>query len=418
MAEQVEGLKLKISADVTGAIAAINAFHTTFKNMSNSINGTVLNVQGNMNSFSTSIQDLGSLKNIEQMQHLQDIMNDQRTKKSIELTTKSLEKQNKVLVKMKNNLLAIALATYAVIKVSTLMNIWMSESSQLLGFFIDSALLPLSPLIEGILTVMWMFSDWFAGLDPIIQGAVGALGLVAGAIAVWSVIGPTVMAILTTLGGIFTWLGAIIGGLSLPVLAVIAAIVAVAAIAWYLYNNWDTVIAKIGVLWDWLKTKISDIWESIKTYLKEVWDKIWTGASTVWESIKESIVNAIRGAWNIVSEIIDKIKNAITSIPGVSTAISMAKNAWSGVTSYLGYAQGTEYVPATGLYKLHAGEAVIPASQNRGSGTSEGNNQSVVFNNSFNISASIKSDTDVRQLASQLSSYFRDDMIRYVRGTV
>lgn len=32
-----------------------------------------------------------------------------------------------------------------------------------------------------------------------------------------------------------------------------------------------------------------------------------------------------------------------------------------------GYAAGTDYVPRTGFYKLHQGEAVIPASDNRGS---------------------------------------------------
>ena len=36
----------------------------------------------------------------------------------------------------------------------------------------------------------------------------------------------------------------------------------------------------------------------------------------------------------------------------------------AGVT---GYATGTDYVPETGIYLLHEGEAVIPAAQNNGS---------------------------------------------------
>jgi hypothetical protein len=35
----------------------------------------------------------------------------------------------------------------------------------------------------------------------------------------------------------------------------------------------------------------------------------------------------------------------------------------------MGYASGTSYVPRTGLYQLHQGEAVIPANKNNGSGT-------------------------------------------------
>ncbi|VVB52178.1 Uncharacterised protein [uncultured archaeon] len=411
MAEQVEGLKIKISADVAGAIAAINNFHNTFKNMASSINGTVLNVQGNMNNFSNSIQDVGSLKNIEQMQHLQDSF--QRSKKPIEQTTKSLEKQNKVLVKMKSNLLAVAVAIYAVVKVSTLMNLWMSEGSQILGYFIDTALLPLSPIIEGILTVMWAFTDWFAGLSPIIQGAVGAFGLIAGAIAIWTVVGPTVMAVLTTLGGIFTWLGGVLGTigtaiagvavvLGIPFEALIAIIVAVGVAIYLIATHWEEVKTAVYNSLVWLGTQFSKIWEGIKS-----------AVTTAWEFIKNTITGAIQGAYNIIVGIVDKIKSAITSIPGVSAAINIATNAYKSASSYMGYAQGTDYVPSTGLYKLHSGEAVIPKG-----GNSESNVQTVTFNVTNNISANIKGDQDIRQLASQISSSFRNDMQRYVRGTV
>lgn len=44
-----------------------------------------------------------------------------------------------------------------------------------------------------------------------------------------------------------------------------------------------------------------------------------------------------------------------------------------------GYAEGTPYVPKTGIYKLHQGEAVIPAAENKGG------NAGVTFNGDINI---------------------------------
>ena len=59
-------------------------------------------------------------------------------------------------------------------------------------------------------------------------------------------------------------------------------------------------------------------------------------------------------------------------------------------------AKGTDYVPSTGPYVLHKGEAVIPANQNR-----PGMN--------ITINATVANDYDVRRLADQLKRYWTND---------
>jgi len=51
-----------------------------------------------------------------------------------------------------------------------------------------------------------------------------------------------------------------------------------------------------------------------------------------------------------------------------------------------GYASGTDYVPSTGLYQLHKGEAVVPAGKNSGGSPIIININNPVVNNPNDIS--------------------------------
>lgn len=442
MTAEIEGMRVTISADASQAIRTIQDFQMKFRSMANQINGTMINVNANMGEFTNSIQDIGNVANIVQMQKMNDTLkgmnseeiinflktnkNGNKKKKLQEEALKSakryeesMKSQNKQLDKYKKNWLAFgvvaAAALYGIIRASSLVQIWMAELSGIFGYFTDTALTPLAPFFEGILNLLWLLADVFATLDPGIQAVVGAFGLllvVGGTIATFIgwVTGTTGFAIIVTV------LEAVAGALGLPVIAtaiLIAAIIAAVVIIWVHWNDITTFLANA---WDVAVTKITTAWDGVKTYLLGVWDGIKNAVSNAWDSIKNIITGAVQTAYDTIVEIISKIKSAITSIPGVQSAINIVQGGYQGVKSYLGYAQGTDYVPATGIYKLHAGEQVIPKG---GSSTgTNANNQSITFSPTINVNATIGSSVDIRNLATQLSNYWKDDMTRYVRGSV
>jgi hypothetical protein len=65
-----------------------------------------------------------------------------------------------------------------------------------------------------------------------------------------------------------------------------------------------------------------------------------------------------------------------------------------GTGTWAGYQGGTSYVPQTGTYMLHKGEAVIPASQNSSGGRA--------VNVTVNVNASIGSTYDVKRLCQEI----------------
>jgi len=80
------------------------------------------------------------------------------------------------------------------------------------------------------------------------------------------------------------------------------------------------------------------------------------------QNIYDTIYNKLTEVWNFVKGIWDNIVKAFNDIMSKIPFIGASSSSVSG-----SYATGTDYVPETGIYLLHQGEAVIPAAQNNGS---------------------------------------------------
>jgi hypothetical protein len=65
-----------------------------------------------------------------------------------------------------------------------------------------------------------------------------------------------------------------------------------------------------------------------------------------------------------------------------------------------GYEQGTDYVPSTGLYQLHKGEAVVPAGKN--------GNSSIVININ---NPSVQNPNDITKLSQALENVVRANLV-------
>ena len=65
------------------------------------------------------------------------------------------------------------------------------------------------------------------------------------------------------------WLGRLM--MANPILAVIGLIAAGAFLIW---KNWDTLGPKLAAQWDAISTKVSSVWAAIRTYISSKWDEI------------------------------------------------------------------------------------------------------------------------------------------------
>ena len=96
----------------------------------------------------------------------------------------------------------------------------------------------------------------------------------------------------------------------------------------------------------------TDVAAGLVAPLQSIYDTIYTKLTAVW--------NFVKGIWDNIVKAFNDIMSKIPFIGGSSSGALGA------------YATGTSYVPETGLYVLHQGEAVIPAAQNSGAGASGG----------------------------------------------
>ncbi|MCV6600099.1 MAG: hypothetical protein OIF54_00790, partial [Cohaesibacter sp.] len=119
--------------------------------------------------------------------------------------------------------------------------------------------------------------------------------------------------LLSTVAGIITGFAQLVGGLmllgsgiaalSLPVIAVIAGVAALAAAAYLIYDNWDAVVAWFGGIWDWIVEKAGMAWSWFKENLSwhplaliaNNWDTIKGWFSGFWESLKSKVAEGWEG---------------------------------------------------------------------------------------------------------------------------
>uniref|UniRef100_A0A6M3XLZ7 Putative tail protein n=1 Tax=viral metagenome TaxID=1070528 RepID=A0A6M3XLZ7_9ZZZZ len=169
---------------------------------------------------------------------------------------------------------------------------------------------------------------------------------------------------------------------------------------------WEKIRENTKTIWEAIKTVIvtiaQNIWNSVTSILEPIvkfvsglWNSIKGDTSTIWGSISSIISSAVGGikiviggmistiesAWATAQKIYNWIKDKLEDAQdildeGVTIGPTTSPGWGPGGTSVptpepvtplpvYGYHQfGTPYIPKTGLYGLHKGEAVIPASQN------------------------------------------------------
>jgi phage-related minor tail protein len=194
---------------------------------------------------------------------------------------------------------------------------------------LGQAFLPIliDKVLPAITNVITKIRDWIDAHPELASKIMIVVAVIGGLLAV---LGP-ILIILPGLISAFGILGSIIGALSGPVGAVIAVLAVLGWTAYKIIKDWDYWKENFIFMWNNIVNFIKGVVESIVNFFKTLPDRIWNFI----KSIPEKILSVFRFPEITLPGWLKKL------IPGLQV--------------------GTVYVPETGLYLLHRGEAVTPA---------------------------------------------------------
>ena len=156
--------------------------------------------------------------------------------------------------------------------------------------------------------------EWLGGHIPEVTIAVSGLGAVIAAMN-WG----TISSKIAMVKGALVKLAAALGGVSLPAIAIIAVITAVALAFTNLWKNNEEFRNKIAAIWDGIKAKFDEFgqgivdrlnalgfeFEDITEVLKAVWDGFCEVLAPIFEGVFQQISNILSEALDILTGLFD-----------------------------------------------------------------------------------------------------------------
>lgn len=156
--------------------------------------------------------------------------------------------------------------------------------------------------------------EWLGGHIPEVTIAVSGLGAVIAAMS-WG----TISSKIAMVKGALVKLAAALGGVSLPAIAIIAAITAVALAFTNLWKNNEEFRNKITAIWDGIKAKFDEFgqgivdrlnalgfeFEDITEVMKAVWDGFCEVLAPIFEGVFQQISNILSEALDILTGLFD-----------------------------------------------------------------------------------------------------------------
>lgn len=230
-----------------------------------------------------------------------------------------------------------------------------AEIDEIMVSFGKEILPPLTQVIAAVASVLKPLISGFGALPgPAKQTIIVIAGLAA-------IIGPLLLVIgfiipaVTAVIGILPALGVVFAVLTGPIALVILAIIALVAIGYYLYTNWDAISKTLGQLWQGLCDYAGGIWKGISDAISgavnavisfisglwsryvnlqiTIWKGIFTAAGQVWKTISDAISGAVTGVINIITALWTAY---ISTITGIWKAVfSAADSVWKTITSVI-----------------------------------------------------------------------------------
>lgn len=215
----------------------------------------------------------------------------------------------------------------------------------------------LMPAIRSIVSHIQGFIDKLNGMDESQKKAIITIGLVVAAIGpllviigtVISKVGVAMQGFVKLAGafnkikaaasagtGIFGKLGAAIGGVSAPVLAVIAVIAVLVAAFVHLWNTNEGFREAILGTWEKIKTTVSNFVEYIRERLAALgisFSDIAETIKAIWNGLCAVLAPIFEGAFNAIANVLQTVLGVITGILDVFIGLFTGnwEQVWTGV---------------------------------------------------------------------------------------
>lgn len=215
----------------------------------------------------------------------------------------------------------------------------------------------LMPAIRSIVSHIQGFIDKLNGMDESQKKAIITIGLVVAAIGpllviigtVISKVGVAMQGFVKLAGafnkikaaasagtGIFGKLGAAIGGVSAPVLAVIAVIAVLVAAFVHLWNTNEGFREAILGTWEKIKTTVSNFVEDIQERLAALgisFSDIAETIKAIWNGLCAVLAPIFEGAFNAIANVLQTVLGVITGILDVFIGLFTGnwEQVWTGV---------------------------------------------------------------------------------------
>lgn len=215
----------------------------------------------------------------------------------------------------------------------------------------------LMPAIRSIVSHIQGFIDKLNGMDESQKKAIITIGLVVAAIGpllviigtVISKVGVAMQGFVKLAGafnkikaaasagtGIFGKLGAAIGGVSAPVLAVVAVIAVLVAAFVHLWNTNEGFREAILGTWEKIKTTVSNFVEGIREQLAALgisFSDIAETIKAIWNGLCAVLAPIFEGAFNAIANVLQTVLGVITGILDVFIGLFTGnwEQVWTGV---------------------------------------------------------------------------------------
>lgn len=178
--------------------------------------------------------------------------------------------------------------------------------------------------------------EWLGGHIPEVTIAVSGLGAVIAAMN-WGTISSKIAMVKDAL----VKLAAALGGVSLPAIAIIAVITAVALAFTNLWKNNEEFRNKITAIWDGIKTKFDEFGQGIVDRLNALgfeFEDITEVMKTVWDGFCEVLAPIFEGVFQQISNILNEALDILTGLFDIFAGIFTGDwdMVWQGVQEVFG----------------------------------------------------------------------------------